>query len=89
MSDLGTLPGDTNSHADAINDKGQVVGASCSASSCRGFIWQNGTMTDLKLHDPPNKSLYEVYGDDINSSGKIVAVALDRKGLQRGGRADS
>ncbi|MGB7049454.1 MAG: hypothetical protein WBD57_14100 [Candidatus Cybelea sp.] len=84
MSDLGTLPGDTNSHADAINDKGQVVGDSCSASSCRGFIWQNGTMTDLNLLVPPNKNLYVVYGADINNAGHIPAVALDRKGLQRG-----
>ncbi|MGB6953594.1 MAG: hypothetical protein WBE15_16755, partial [Candidatus Cybelea sp.] len=84
MSDLGTLPGDTNSHADAINDKGQIVGDSCSASSCRGFIWQNGTMTDLNLLVPPNKNLYVVYGADINNAGHIPAVALDRKGLQRG-----
>lgn len=47
MSDLGTLPGDTLSAADGINDKGQVVGESCNASSCRGFIWQDGSMTDL------------------------------------------
>jgi probable HAF family extracellular repeat protein len=83
MSDLGTLPGDTNSYAYGINDKGQVVGDSCAASSCRGFIWQNGSMTDLNLLVPPNKNLYVVYGNDINNSGQIVGVALNRKGLER------
>ena len=84
ISDLGTLPGDTNSYADGINEKGQIVGSSCSASSCRGFLWQNGSMTDLNLLVPPNKNLYVVYAADINDAGQIPAVALDRKGLQRG-----
>ena len=83
MSDLGTLSGDNLSVAYAINDRGQVVGASCNASSCRGFIWQNGTMTDLNLLVPPSSKLYVVYGNDINSSGKIVGTALNQKGLER------
>lgn len=47
--DLGTLPGDARSDAYAINDHGQVVGMSCTAnySNCRGFLWQDGVMTDL------------------------------------------
>jgi probable HAF family extracellular repeat protein len=83
MSDLGTLPGDTFSVAAGINDKGQVVGESCNASSCRGFIWQNGSMTDLNLLVPPSRNLYVLYGGDINSSGKIVGAALNPKGLER------
>ncbi len=83
MSDLGTLPGDTLSVAYGINDKGQVVGSSCNASSCRGFIWQNGTMTDLNLLVRHNRNLYVVYANDINSAGHIPAQALDRKGLAR------
>ena len=83
MSDLGTLPGDTNSYADGINDKGQVVGESCNASSCRGFIWQNGSMTDLNLLVSPNKNLYVLFGGDINNAGHISGAALDRKGLER------
>ena len=77
MSDLGTLPGDVSSTANGINDKGQIVGASCPANgSCRAFIWQNGAMTDLNLLVPP-KSLYVFYGNDINDSGQIVAIATN------------
>lgn len=77
MSDLGTLPGDVSSTANGINDKGQIVGASCPASgSCRGFIWENGSMTDLNLLVPP-KSLYVFYGNDINDSGQIAAIATN------------
>ncbi|MFZ0030534.1 MAG: hypothetical protein WAK84_01505 [Candidatus Cybelea sp.] len=77
MSDLGTLPGDVFSEANGINDKGQIVGVSCPASgTCRGFIWQNGSMTDLNLLVPP-KSLYVFYGEDINDSGQITAIATN------------
>jgi len=47
IQDLGTLPGDLFSQALGINDRGQVVGVSC-AAVCRGFLWQNGVMMDLK-----------------------------------------
>ncbi|MGB8909750.1 MAG: hypothetical protein WCC84_13490 [Candidatus Cybelea sp.] len=83
MSDLGTLPGDVFSAANGINDKGQIVGVSCPASgSCRGFIWQNGSMTDLNLLVPP-KSLYVFYGNDINDSGQIAALANSATKPQR------
>jgi probable HAF family extracellular repeat protein len=83
MSDLGTLPGDVNSQALGINDKGQVVGQSCNASSCRGFIWQNGSMTDLNQLIPPNRNLYVYYGGDINNSGQIPGLGINRRGLAR------
>jgi probable HAF family extracellular repeat protein len=80
MKDLGTLPGDTFSYAFGINDKGQIVGQSCPASgACRGFIWQNGRMTDLNLLVPPNPKVDLVYGGDINNSGQIVSAAYDAK----------
>src|SRR5262249_12071344 len=48
---LGTLPPDDFSLALGINDKGQIVGDSCNADdgdfSCRAFLWQDGTMTEL------------------------------------------
>lgn len=47
--DLGTLGG-TYSFAAAVNDRGQVVGISETASSERhAFFWEEGVMTDLGL----------------------------------------
>ena len=51
-TNLGTLPPvevapDLFSLAVGINDKGQIVGDSCDAESCRAFLWQDGTMTEL------------------------------------------
>jgi probable HAF family extracellular repeat protein len=49
--DLGTFPGGVDSHADAVNEKGQVVGWSATfgyyEQPSRAFLWQAGRMTDL------------------------------------------
>jgi len=76
MTDLGTLPGDFYSFAGGINDKGQVVGASCDVNgNCRAFLWQNGTMTDLNTLIPANSPLILLTAPNINSRGEIVGQA--------------
>ena len=73
MHDLGTLPGDYSSYANAINNLGQVVGQSCDVNfNCRGFLWQNGKMVDLSTLLPANLplSLYDpVTIDDFGVIG--------------------
>jgi probable HAF family extracellular repeat protein len=65
--DLGTLPGDAYSEALGINDWRQVVGLSCTTgfASCRGFLWQDGVMTDFNTLVAPG------YGDEIYAAGDI------------------
>jgi probable HAF family extracellular repeat protein len=85
MQDLGTLAGDVNSVGVAINDEGQVVGASVDANfNPRAFLWQNGTMTDLNSLIPTNSPLFLMLACGINSSGQIVGVAVTSTGEAHG-----
>ena len=59
MTDLGTLGGDY-ARAEAINERGQVVGQSWTASGeTHGFLWEDGTMTDL---------------GDIGTQGRLISI---------------
>jgi probable HAF family extracellular repeat protein len=76
-SGLGTLPGDVESVASAINDNGQVTGQSCDAKeNCRGFLWQDGVMTDLNTLVPADSALDLPDPADINSRGEIVGLGV-------------
>jgi probable HAF family extracellular repeat protein len=69
--DLGVLPGDTVAHANAINNRGQIVGWS-SGETTRAFIWENGEMRELG-------TLNGSFGlaVDINKRGMIFGVGDD------------
>jgi probable HAF family extracellular repeat protein len=85
MQDLGTLTGDVNSLAIAINDAGDVVGVSLDANfNPRGFLWQNGTITDLNTLVPANSPLSLITACGINSSGQIVGFAVTSTGVAHG-----
>jgi probable HAF family extracellular repeat protein len=76
---LGTLPGDVTSAANAINDKGQVPGQSCDANgNCRGFLWQDGVMTDLNALVPADSTLDFPDPTGINSRGQIVGLGVQK-----------
>ena len=49
MKNLGSLGGALSNVAEAINNRGQVVGLSdlTGDTTAHAFFWQNGTMTDL------------------------------------------
>ena len=89
IQDLGTLPDDTHSSASAINDAGQVVGASSYSytstgllrdRSTRGFLWSSGVMTNIGSLDP--NSTY-TYAANINNVGQIVGyTVLSAKGSE-------
>jgi probable HAF family extracellular repeat protein len=78
FTDLGTLPGGVSAEGGGINDRGQIVGQTCSTSSCTVFLWQDGTMTDLNTVVPADTSLFPFTATGINSLGEIVGFAFDK-----------
>jgi len=77
MTDLGTLPRDTFSFGEAINDNGVIGGQSCDAINCRAFIWQDGVMRDVNELIPSGSGLYLLDVLSINSRGEIVGDAVE------------
>jgi len=71
MTDLGTLGG-SQSHAEAINNAGQVVGYSTASEHGpqRPFLWEEGVMRDLGTLGGASGLAW-----DINDSGQIVGCA--------------
>ncbi len=67
--DLGTLPGGYYSYAYGINNSGQVVGSSTTASGDQhAFLYSGGTMIDLGTLPGGSNS----YAAGINNSGQVV-----------------
>ncbi len=71
--DLGTLPGETTSLANAINARGQVVGVSGS----RAFLWHDGTMMDLNTLVGPGFADRLASATDINDAGQITGRLVE------------
>jgi probable HAF family extracellular repeat protein len=65
--------------ANAINERGQVVGSSCTlAGACLGFLWQNDVI--VNLDDPlvtPGFNGVIINAQDINDQGEITGRAFD------------
>jgi probable HAF family extracellular repeat protein len=76
---LGTLPGDALSEALGINSWGQVVGISCTAGfvSCRGFLWQDGVITDLNTLIVSGNVVPIFAAGDIDDFGRITGQTLN------------
>lgn len=67
---LGTLGGD-ESYANAINERGEVVGVSrLAAGQDRAFLWRDGVMTDLGLLGPGGSASSRAVA--INERGQVV-----------------
>jgi probable HAF family extracellular repeat protein len=78
IENLGVLPGDSISQALGINDKGQIVGISCTAGfgSCRAFLYEHGVMMDLNDLVPDDYADHLFSANDINNNGQITGSAV-------------
>jgi probable HAF family extracellular repeat protein len=81
MQDLGTVAGDVASLAIAINDAGDVVGASLDQQfNPRAFIRRNGVMTDLNKLSP-DSPLFLFTACSINARGEIIGIGVGADGF--------
>ncbi len=85
LRDLGTLGGSTDqqwsteSEANAVNDKGQVVGTALPKSGypLHGFLWQNGRMKDLGTLGGNSEA---TVAQDINEKTQITGSSQNAAG---------
>lgn len=75
VTDLGVLPGGTNSYALAVNNSVSVIGVSSKADAPEhAFIWKAGTMRDLNsLHSGNTKWILR-QARGINDQGQILGL---------------
>jgi len=82
LTDLGTLPGDTVSYPNSIDNKGQIAG-----QGSRAIFWDSGgNLIDLNtlVPGPPFSPLYLLSAIDINDQGEIVGLGLAANGELHG-----
>jgi probable HAF family extracellular repeat protein len=77
LTDLGTLPGGTQSYAYAINNVGQAVGTSDSSSGAqRAVLFHGDQVRDLNDSIPVGTNWILTEARDINDAGQIVGTGV-------------
>lgn len=73
----------TEAYAGDINESGTVVGSMRAAggvSNFHGWIYVDGTVTNLNHLIPQNSGLHIAYAHAVNNEGQIAATAFDAQG---------
>src|SRR5947209_2092318 len=79
VTDLGTLPGDSESEARGISNVGQIVGTSSGQSGSRAFLWNTSTgMQSLGTLDGDADS--QAFA--VNDSGQVVGASRGREAMR-------
>ena len=83
VTDLGTLPGDSESTAAAVNDRGDVVGT----SGAHAAVWRAGRIVDLGTLGGGYSYAVDVNkGGDVVGSSQLAGDEASRAFVWRGGR---
>ncbi|HZS37276.1 MAG TPA: hypothetical protein VFF06_10630 [Polyangia bacterium] len=82
MTDLGALPGDTDSVANAVNGSNLVVGVSRNGSNgaAHPFVWSNGTIAGLLPTTADNQPFFAAQASSVNDGGAIVGWGIASDG---------
>jgi probable HAF family extracellular repeat protein len=73
------FPGASNTVAEGINAKGQIVGDYIDSSGTHAFLDSGGTYTTI---DPPGSILSEAFG--FNAKGDVVGLYQDSSNINHG-----
>jgi probable HAF family extracellular repeat protein len=78
------LPGGSDSHAQGINNLGQIVGVS-TVSTLRAFLWtETSGMIDLNDAVPSNSGWVLQDATAITDNGYIAGYGINPQGRQHG-----
>src|SRR5687768_9789718 len=75
FTDLGTLPGGTDTEAQGINEHGVVVGHSWVGGRRRAFVYEGGVMYDLGLFGQR-----DAMAGKINDAGQVTITTIVQQG---------
>jgi len=85
VTTIPILPGDGAAFATGINNRGQVVGSTFNSQGwSRGFIWQDGVVTDLNSLISKDSNLLINAASNVNERGQISGMATIMSGPDAG-----
>jgi len=86
ITTLGEVSGDSSAQVLGLNDEGQIVGASNSATTNHPVLWQNGALTQLSLLGPSyNARAFGINDQDVIVGSTRTSADLDQAFSEQNG----